>query len=282
MKKLLFLPDQHSLHNGAIEFACDLAKMSSSALTGVFLENLKRKEVMTTTMEKDIMYIQTVTTTNLKENEPQRSRFGHLIHQFKEACKQRGTACTIHQDQEAPLQELLYETRFADALIVESSHTFDSVDGEDSLSSHTIQLLAGAECPVIITPPHFHQIDELVFAYDGSARSVQAMKQFTYLFPELTNRKLVVVEVHDTEETDARKRSRMLLDEWLNIYFPFHTFLEMEGDPEARLLAYTMHRNHAIIIMGAYGRNSLSRLFKSSTADSILKMVPAPVFIAHS
>ncbi len=281
MEKLLFVPDNHSLHNGAVDFACYLAKMTGSVLTGVFPESLRHKELTTTTMDKDIMYIHTVTTTDLPENEPVRAHFGHLVDQFKQACTLRETTCTIHRDHGAPLQDLILESRFADALIIESSLTYTIAAEDGSLSSHATRLLAGAECPVIIAPPHFQQIDELVFAYDGSAASVNALKLFIYLFPELKDRKVVIIEVHNEEVSDTSAKAKMMLEEWLEAHFQQHKFIEMEGDPESRLLAYTMNCRHVFIIMGAYGRSGISRFFKSSTAQSILEVVPSPVFIAH-
>jgi hypothetical protein len=56
MKKLLFVPDNHSPHSGAIDFTYYMRHLTQSELTGVFLENLKLKELMAPTMGKESMH----------------------------------------------------------------------------------------------------------------------------------------------------------------------------------------------------------------------------------
>jgi hypothetical protein len=58
------------------------------------------------------------------------------------------------------------------------------------------EILKETECHVIISPASFDGIAELIFAYDGSKSAAFAIKQFTYLFPEFTDRKAIVLRVN--------------------------------------------------------------------------------------
>ena len=61
-----------------------------------------------------------------------------------------------------------------------------------------------------------NSIDQLVFAYDGMADSIYAIKQFTYLFPELRDTRIVVVSINPAKiETEERSKFR----EWLHSVF---------------------------------------------------------------
>ena len=53
----------------------------------------------------------------------------------------------------------------------------------------------------VIAPFSFYGIDEIMLAYDGSASSVYAIKQFAYLFTELTsNLTLLTFVARNNEE----------------------------------------------------------------------------------
>ena len=52
---------------------------------------------------------------------------------------------------------------------------------------YMIEALRASESPVVVVPENFSRIDHLAFAYDGGKESMFAIKQFTYLFPNLTD-----------------------------------------------------------------------------------------------
>ena len=136
-----------------------------------------------------------------------------------------------------------------------------------------------SECPVIIAPEKFDAIDEIIFTYDGSASCVFAMKQFTYLFPELADKKVTIFHVNEngTWPDDEKKQ----LTSWVQNHFSAVGFDSRNGDPTYELLAYLFLKKNIFIVMGAYGRSAFSRYFKHSTADILMKTITQPIFIAH-
>ncbi|OMP76179.1 hypothetical protein BW716_26225 [[Flexibacter] sp. ATCC 35208] len=58
-------------------------------------------------------------------------------------------------------------------------------------------------------------------------------------------------------------------------------FFSSEGKVRAGLLDTLLHRDKAFIVMGAYGRDMISTLFKASRGESVLKVITQAVFIAH-
>jgi hypothetical protein len=59
----------------------------------------------------------------------------------------------------------------------------------------------------VLAPAEFTGIDEIIFCYDASKSAVFAIKQFSYLFPEFSTKKLTVLEVeHETEFQKEKKK----------------------------------------------------------------------------
>jgi len=55
----------------------------------------------------------------------------------------------------------------------------------------------------------------------------------------------------------------------------------LKGDPDSKLFEELLVRKNIFLVMGAYGRNAVSRFFKRSQADMLIKAVSQPIFIAH-
>jgi len=199
------------------------------------------------------------------------------IEQFQEACARRGINSTVHRDRGLPLQEIITESRYADLLLIDAETSF-SADKESVPTDFVKAVLIGAECPVVVLPPSFDGIEQLVFTYDGRPSSVHAMKQFTYLFPELRQQPVVVISIND-EEMNPEERYKM--KEWLHMHYKEVDFVTSYGSVKPGLLELLLQRSRAFIVMGAYGRSMISNLLRPSHATPVLKMVSQPVFIAH-
>lgn len=184
----------------------------------------------------------------------------------------------VHRDHGVPSGDLIEESRFADAVIVDAETSFNK--NFEGIPTEFIKVvLKKAECPVIIAPENFEAIDEIVFTYNGSSSSVFAIKQFTYLFPELKEKKVSIIQVNETGEWLDKDKNKFM--EWLqNHYTDFH-FEALKGETENVLFDHLFKRKNIFLVMGAYGRTTLSRFFKRSYADLLINTVTQPIFLAH-
>ncbi|MBD0277127.1 MAG: hypothetical protein M3342_04485 [Bacteroidota bacterium] len=48
-----------------------------------------------------------------------------------------------------------------------------------------------------------------------------------------------------------------------------------------KLLKYLLMKENTFVVMNAYNRNMLSNFFRHSTADTVMKRIDLPLFIAH-
>jgi nucleotide-binding universal stress UspA family protein len=275
MEKILFAIDAVNIDMTALDFACYIGRLTHSKITGVFLENLvSREEVVVKAIHSgveegsDFFYESYDKAMVIEKN----------IAFFKEACENRSLKYNIHRDRGVPAQEIIQESRYADLIIVDAATSFRKTH-EGAPSEFVKDMLREAECPVIIAPESFNGIDEIVFTYNGSKSSVFAIKQFTYLFPELDDKKIMVLQIN--KEGLWAHPDKYNFKEWMRNHYSSVGFEVLKGDTDDKLFDYLFKRKNVFIVMGAYGRSAISRFFQGSHADMIIKTVTQPVFIAH-
>lgn len=172
----------------------------------------------------------------------------------------------------------MHQNRFADLLIFGAEMLLSQRQYNQVPAPLVRRVLMGAECPVIIASAVFSGVEDVVFCYDGSASSVFAMKQFTYLFPQYADKRVTVLQVNEEERSVADKDD---IGAWLSCYYSQIGFHVLEGGIKEELFKYFFMKEKTFIVMGAYGRNMLSTLFRSSSADTVIKAIDLPLFIAH-
>lgn len=255
MEKILLAMDAAHLNEKTIDFACYIAGLTRSRLTGVFLEG-------------EALVTAAVPSQVAEAN----------INLFREACVSHDTPTSIHRDRGIPLSKIIAETRFADLLIIGPETSFTGPDGQ--IPGHFVRnVLGSSECPVLIAPGDFDAIEEIVLFYNGTASSVYAIKQFTSLFPDLAQKKVFVVNVRQDNTQAIEDQFKM--KEWLKVHYLDVEFVLPKGDIADQLFDYLRQKKNAIAVMGAYGRSVISRFFKPSRASLILKEINLPIFIAH-
>jgi hypothetical protein len=278
MENILIALDATNIDMPALDFACYLGRLTRSKITGVFLENLVADEKPAFKRMHGVTFVD----WQVDETDPAFKEKKELIENnialFTAACEKRGVQSSIHRDERMPASEIIAESRFADLLVVDAATSFKKVF-EGSPTHFVKDILKDAECPVIIAPESFEGVDEIVFTYDGSASSIFAMKQFTYLFTELDDKKVTVFHVNENGEWNADEKRR--ISRWLQNHYSVIGFQTPEGDASYEMLAYLLRKKNVFIVMGAYGRTAFSRYFKHSHADILLKTITQPIFIAH-
>ena len=272
MEKLLLAQDAQSLKINAIDFACYVARLTRSRLTGVFLEDVQSERTLSASQVPYRGLVGDPQVADAKVVAEENIRL------FREACVCRGVTSRIHRDRGVPTREILEESRFADLIVVDPEISF--TQGNESLPGHFVHdLLSKTECPVLIAPFDFDSIEKIYFAYNSTPSSMFAIKQFTYLFPELVKRKIEVLNVRSGADGTLEEAFKM--KEWMREHYEDVGYVLLKGDPADQLFAYLLEKKNGVVVMGAYGRGILSRFFKPSHARLIIKTVNMPIFVAH-
>jgi hypothetical protein len=276
MEKILLVIDAVNFDVNAFDFACYLAKITRSKLTGVFLENLVESEKVLQSKLKKI--INSTSQNSNNELTYKRILIEKNIEIFKDHCNQKQINFNIHRNRGVPVEEIIEESRFADVLVVDAETSFNK-KYEGLPTEFVSSILRKAECPTIIAPENFEAVNEIVFSYENSDSSLFAIKQFTHLFPHFSNTKITILHVNETGMWQDPEKHK--LNEWLQIHYTNIQFEILQGITETKLFEYLLKKQNIIVIMGAYGRNKIAQLFKNSHADILIKTITQPIFIAH-
>jgi nucleotide-binding universal stress UspA family protein len=273
MKKIVLAFEGTHFSHGAFEFARRLNEKQPILLTGVFLPQVILSNLWSyADGANGPLFIPLVEDTDaqlVKDN----------IDQFESLCEKEGIDFRVHKDfYDFALPELKRETRYADLVILGSESFYHNI-GSGQPNDYLKEALHEAECPVIVVPEKFDFPKANVLAYDGSKSSIFAIKQFSYLLPELSRNPTLLVQIEKDEDEQMRNLSYM--EEWAARHFPDLTISKLQMDAKKYFSTWVAGRSSSILISGAYGRSALSQLFRKSFVSEVLQEHKVPVFVAH-
>lgn len=200
------------------------------------------------------------------------------VKRFEKLCQENFIDYSVHKDFfDLALPELKRESNYADLLILGSEVFYKNMDF--NLTSKYLQdALHDVKCSVVVVPEKFDFPESTILAYDGSEDSVFAIKQFAYLFPELTGKQTVLIYASDEDEDFPDK---MQIEELAARHFSNLSFTKLDIDPKKYFSTWISKNKSSMLISGSYGRSGLSRLFKKSFIKEVISDHQLPVFIAH-
>ena len=278
MKKILLAIDGLKINLKTLDFACHIGSLIKSNLTAVFLENLVAENKLLVKEGYDATYLNWGVDEGTPAHQAKMDLIQKNIKIFKDYCANRKIPYDVLCEEGTPAMEIIRESRFADLLIADAEICFDE-KYKGGPTGFEREILKAAECPVIIAPERFNRIDEIIFCYDGGRSAIYSMKQFDYIFPELRQTKTILIEV--TKANKAYVTQIEKVKEWLCQRYDHINVEILHGKTKNELFQYLLQRDNAIFVMGAYGRSSLSRLFKRTAAEKVLRTTNLPVFITH-
>ena len=271
MKKIILAFDGANFSDGAFEFARRLNEIEAILLTGVFLPQIQLANLWS--------YASNESTTFIPLLESDESELvKNNIDKFEKLCQGNGIDYRIHKDfYDFAIPELKEESLYADLLILGSEVFYKQAGNSPDI--YLQEALHGVKCPVLVVPEKFDFPDNIILAYDGREESVFAIKQFAYLFPQLTKLKTLLIYV--TKDIDKDIPDRIQMEELLARHFPDLTLFKLSVNAKELFNAWVGANKSALLVSGSYGRSDFSRLFKKSFVKDIIADHRLPVFIAH-
>lgn len=279
MKKFIAAFDGLSFKEPTLTYAIYLAKQCHAQLVGVFLEDYTRhsysyRQLAGYEGEDKEAFLHVLD----ERDEEQRAE---SIEKFQQACVTADVNYAVHRDRNVALQELLAESVYADLLIISAAETLTRFK-EEVPSFFLRDLLTEVQCPVFLVPEEYHFFERIVLLYDGEPSSVYAARTFSYLFESYNYFETIVLTVRPGQEATHLPNSR-LIREFVKRHYPKAEYIVMKGHAEEEIIHYLQQeKKSSLIVLGAYQRSRLSRMFRPSMADRLLKSVKAPLFIAHN
>lgn len=273
MKKIILAVDGTNFSDGAFEFVRNLNEKTPVLVTGVFVPQLDYANLWSysAAVANGAVYVPLV-------EEEESEEVAKNIARFESLCQKNGISYRVHKDFfDFALPELKRESRFADLLILSGELFYHNViDG--SPYQYMRHVLHHAECPVLIVPEHYQFPNGNILAYDGSEESVFAIKQFAYVFPELTLNNTLLVYANEDERDMP---SKDLIVELATQHFKNLRVYQLDINPKKYFATWIGDRKGSLLVSGSFSRSAFSESFKKGFVFDIIKEHKIPVFIAH-
>jgi hypothetical protein len=271
MKRILVAFDGINYSAGVMQMLVRLHQHSSVQVTGAFIPQVDYEKLWS--YSGDGAGGESVPLTGFDQEDQLRNN----IEAFELTCRKWNIKYHLKKDYFGfTIPELQRETRFADLMIL-GGETFYRNEDTD-LNDYFKEALHHSECPTVVVPEKFNFPRSIILAYDGSASSVYAIKQFSYLFPELCSYPTVLVYAAENEAEMPDHSEIALL---INTHFPNLKMMKLDADPDNEFPEWLNARKRSLLVTGAFGRSLFSQVFKKSFVSKILEQHQIPVFIAH-
>lgn len=277
-KKFLAVFDGFKFSKSTLDYAIQLTKDADAFLVGVFLDEFIYRSydavpIMTSYKNAEVILDQL--------DKKDREKRDASVNEFEKACGRAGVHYSFHRNEGIAIHELKQESVFADLIIINDGETFNRFT-ENSPTRFIKDLLSDVQCPVLVVPDHFKLIDKITLLYDGRPSSVFAIKMFSYLFGSYPGPDIEVFTVKDKLE-GSHVPNNKLMREFIKRHFPKSKFIVERGNAEEEILGHLRNqKGNNLVILGAYQRGEISRWFKTSMADILMRELDTPLFIAHN
>lgn len=277
MKKFIAAIDGLKFSESTALYATRLANLSKAHLTGILLDDWTHHSYK--------IYELVSNTASIGQKKEELDELDMKTRQesaqkFQQLCTEVDIEFNLHRDRNFAIQELLHESIYADLLFIDGKETFMAYE-ENQPTKFMRTLMANVECPVFIAPLQYESIKKVVLLYDGEPSSVYAVRMFSYLLPSLKSQHIEVITVQPGEDQLSLPDKR-LMTEFMDRHFATAEYKILRGLPEETIMDYLKHEPAGtLVVLGAYRRGMVSRWFRPSMADILMKSLHLPLFIAH-
>lgn len=277
MKKIIFVNDSYHFSEGGFEFIRKLHEKEPLLVTGIFLPQSMFAGVLSYAATANGLgttgYFPAV-------EEDEALHIENEMKRFEEKCVHHGIPFRIHKEVlNLTIPMLRIESRFADLMILSGELFYKPEEPGGVRLEYLRDTIRASECPVLIVPEQYQFPENLILSYDGSEESVYAIKQFAYLFPELTKKPALLVYAADEDESTFPEGDYM--KELATQHFTDLTFHKLDMDPGRYFSKWIEGKKGGILICGSMGRSAISGFLKKSFAAGIIREHKLPVFVAH-
>jgi len=277
MNKIIAAFDGLKYSAGTRDYAISLAGQTSSHLVGVFLDD----PTYTSYKIYELITREGVTEARLRKLEAKdKALRTAAAADFEKACKKAGLTFSIHHDRKIAIRELKHESIYADLLVIDARETLTHYT-EKPPTRFIRDLLEDAQCPVLLVPEKYKPVGKISLLYNGDPSSVYAIKMFSYLFPAFSTLETGVISINRIN-TSLHMPDNKLMKEFVKRHFPKAGYTVKKGWAEEEITRHLKEQHeNTLVVLGAYRRGPVSRWFRESMADVLMKETRLPLFIAH-
>lgn len=200
-----------------------------------------------------------------------------LQERFERRCDEAGVDHEFHMERAGVVHGLLGATRLADLLVI-GQRGVNARFHPDLLGAVAAVLLRRSPIPVFVVPADPPAPTAIMVGYDGSPKSVTALRCGAGLAQSFS---LPLAVVNVDEEAD---RARAVLDEAAAYLAPFRLQVELLGERgeavEEVLLDLLTQGRADVLALGSHGHRRIVELVLGSTSEYLARRSPVPILCA--
>jgi hypothetical protein len=264
MKKILtaFYSSVTPVH--IIAFAVQFARQNSAAIHAVYLSESREPINSDYPFPNDLSMAEDFSEKKDISDEDNKL-IEDNIKAFKKECELNGITFSFQKN--FSIDELIDQTTDSDLLIIDSEGDFMQ------------KILKNIHCPALITSTN-EVPQKVILMADNSTSSKLAIEAYILLFPEYLRLTTSFVSINPQQKDE--KEMKIYFKEKLQSHFPDLTFQKLDGKVKNEFENFLNQiAVPVLVVMGAFGRSSLSEFFHPSLAKTALKQKKVSLFIAH-
>ena len=279
MRKIIAVFDGLKFSADAASYAIAIAKQSGADLIGISLEDFTYLSFKFYDIVDEGKGVSDAKMKRLTEKDKKTRKMS--VIKFGALCEEAGINYSIHHDTSVAIQELLHESIYADMIIIESAETLTKY-AEDLPTRFIRDLLTDVECPVLLVPNEYKPIQKISLLYDGEPTSVYAIKMLSYILESFKDLPIEVITVKNPKQILNVPDNR-IMREFMKSHFSEVVYTVLKGLPEEEITKHLKkNKLNSLVVLGAYRRSRVSRWFRESMADVLMKQLKLPLFVAHN
>ena len=272
--KILLLLDALAFDKAQLDYPAYIAELTNGEITVLFLENIVPLDVPFS----KYAYLGGYQLSEEENHEIKEDIINKNIEAYKQLFIEKTLSGKLIRARGIPEDKAIEASRFTDLLMI-SYNLFFATGYEETPTKFVENVLTNAQCAVVVMPKTTQEINEVFLTCNGSFSSMYCIRQFTYLFPALKDKKFTILYVvENQDETTTHKR---YIKEYMNHHYKNWEFKLLMGNSSAVILSHLSKQRDCMVTFGAYGRSKFSQFFKKSEAESIINTSDMPVFITH-
>lgn len=178
-----------------------------------------------------------------------------------------------------PAQQLVLEAQAHDVVLL-GKETFFQFETQEEPDDTLITVIKNVPRPVISVPRLLPDEGPVVIAWDGSVQVARAISSFQSL--QLHAGKevhVLAIQAKQQEATDSMDRAvRFLSNHQVTAH---RQFVISAADPADIILEKLAKLQAGLLVMGAYGKSTITEFFFGSVTRTLLRECPVPILVDH-
>ena len=273
--EILVCLDGSSYSQAAVEYATQIALEHNASLTGIGVIDLPGIQRSSGPAPIGAMhYDQLADRQHFKETQ---EIVGGVLKDFGKTCQEKEIRHTIHSETGSPFREIIEESKFHDFIII-GQKTFFRYNIKHESENTLDRILHNGLTAVLAVPDSVRQIKKVLVAYDNSVQVTKAIQMFLLL--HVWNQcDITLLNVNNNANRGKRLLDR--LGDYFGRYGVQPENVQLRGRVDEAILSYIREHEIDLLVMGAYGRRSVSEFVFGSVTKSLVAQAGIPLFIYH-